>query len=198
MKEIWLIRHGQSTANAGEPAGKHREIPLSRLGEQQALATARLVDKKPELIVVSPFLRAQQTAAPTIAKFPEVPVETWDGCGEFTYMAPKHFEGTVPATRKPFMDWYWSKLDPDYVDGDGAESFRFFTERTRSIWARLKARHEHFIVVFSHEQFLRSLQLMEAHPEFDVQERMEVFQRTPHLANCQVVTRMMHELSDFD
>lgn len=198
MKEIWLIRHGQSTANAGEPAGKHTEIPLSALGERQAARTAQLISRRPDLIVVSPFLRAQQTAAPTIARYPEVPVETWDGCGEFTYMAPQRFEGTVPETRAPFMRRYWTKLDPDYVDGEGAESFRYFTERTRSVWARLKARQEHFIVIFSHEQFLRSLKLMEMHPEFAVDERMAVFQRTPHLDNCQIVTRMMYELSDFD
>lgn len=198
MKEIWMIRHGQSTANAGEPAGEHRSIPLTVLGEQQARAMAAQINKRPELIVVSPFLRARQTAAPTIEKYPDVPVEIWEDCGEFTYMSPEHYVGTVPETRKPFMDRYWSELNPDFIDGDEAESFRSFTARTRAIWARLKGRQEHFIVVFSHEQFLRSLQLMEAHPEFDVQERMEVFQRTPHLANCQVVTRMMHEASDFD
>ena len=36
MKTLYLIRHAQSTANAGGISLPEREIPLSELGEQQA------------------------------------------------------------------------------------------------------------------------------------------------------------------
>ena len=41
----------------------------------------------PSLIVTSLFLRTQQTAAPTIERFPDVPVEVWP-IEEFTYLQP--------------------------------------------------------------------------------------------------------------
>jgi hypothetical protein len=37
--------------------------------------------------VTSPHLRTQQTTAPTIERFPDVPVEVWP-IEEFTYLQP--------------------------------------------------------------------------------------------------------------
>ena len=64
MKKIWLIRHGESIANAGEPTQDHAAIPLSEKGLQQAQELALAIPSAPDLIVTSPFLRAQQTAGP--------------------------------------------------------------------------------------------------------------------------------------
>tara|TARA_R110000823_G_scaffold128520_4_gene256280 strand:- start:754 stop:951 length:198 start_codon:yes stop_codon:yes gene_type:complete len=52
----------------------------------------------PALIVTSPYTQTRQTAAPTIARFPEVSVEIWP-IEEFTYLKPacwsgKHGTGT--------------------------------------------------------------------------------------------------------
>ena len=60
----WLVRHGQSASNAGLPAVGHGEVPLTALGREQAREVARRVDRQPDLLIVSPFLRAQETAAP--------------------------------------------------------------------------------------------------------------------------------------
>ncbi len=51
----WLVRHGQSTSNAGLPATGHGEVPLTELGQQQAREVADLVQRQPDLLVVSPF-----------------------------------------------------------------------------------------------------------------------------------------------
>ncbi len=81
---LWIVRHGESTANvaasAAEAAGielidlTHRDadVPLSDTGEEQARATARWLaglpaDQRPDVAVVSPYLRAVRTAELALA-----------------------------------------------------------------------------------------------------------------------------------
>jgi 2,3-bisphosphoglycerate-dependent phosphoglycerate mutase len=76
---LWLLRHGQSAGNvardAAEAGGLARidiatrdmDVPLSPLGEQQAQAvgdwfTDREHDRRPTVIITSPYERARQTA----------------------------------------------------------------------------------------------------------------------------------------
>ena len=47
MKRIWLIRHGESIANAGEPTQDHSTIPLSTQGIKQAQALALQIPEEP-------------------------------------------------------------------------------------------------------------------------------------------------------
>ena len=57
-----LARHGQSEANAGATAPDPESSPLTALGERQAAAIADAVETPPDLIVVSRFRRARETA----------------------------------------------------------------------------------------------------------------------------------------
>ena len=76
---LWLVRHGQSAGNvARDPAdaagaeriamtGRDVDVPLSPLGEEQARGLGRwfargAADGRPEVMLVSPYLRARQTA----------------------------------------------------------------------------------------------------------------------------------------
>ncbi|MEH1165925.1 histidine phosphatase family protein [Micromonospora sp. CPCC 205539] len=76
---MWIIRHGESTANVAatqaESSGvdligvTHRDadVPLSPTGEEQARATGRWLaelpaGRRPDVAVVSPYLRAVRTA----------------------------------------------------------------------------------------------------------------------------------------
>jgi ribonuclease H / adenosylcobalamin/alpha-ribazole phosphatase len=78
-KTLWIIRHGESAGNVAsaiaEREGSERfrldmrdaDVPLSQRGEQQALAlgqwfAARSDQAKPDTILVSPYVRARQTA----------------------------------------------------------------------------------------------------------------------------------------
>src|SRR5438270_13987087 len=72
---IILVRHGQSVTNAGGRAADQVSNLLTELGRAQALGFSERLTCKPALIVVSPFLRAQQTAEPLRRRFPDVPVE---------------------------------------------------------------------------------------------------------------------------
>jgi 2,3-bisphosphoglycerate-dependent phosphoglycerate mutase len=85
VTEIWLVRHGESTANVAaeraEATGAdvievdHRDadVPLSPLGEDQSRALGteladRGVDDVPVVLWVSPYLRAQQTIRLALAE----------------------------------------------------------------------------------------------------------------------------------
>lgn len=79
--ELWIgaIRHGQSTANVAaeaaardgrdliEIAQREADVPLSDLGRRQAESLGRHLraldaGRRPDLVMVSPFLRARETA----------------------------------------------------------------------------------------------------------------------------------------
>src|SRR3546814_2517008 len=92
MRAIF-IRHGQSTGNAGVPCDDLGAIELTELGQEQAREVAASWTQAPALIVTSPYTRTRQTAAPTIARFPGVPVEVWP-IEEFTYLQPARWNGT--------------------------------------------------------------------------------------------------------
>ncbi|MFY1702387.1 MULTISPECIES: histidine phosphatase family protein [Micromonospora] len=79
LSTLWIVRHGESTANVAattaETAGAEEielthsdaEVPLSATGEEQARATGRWLAglpqrQRPDLAVVSPYLRAVRTA----------------------------------------------------------------------------------------------------------------------------------------
>lgn len=80
VTEIWLVRHGESTANVAadraraagadvvEVETRDADVPLSALGERQSRALGtelsdRGVGDVPVALWVSPYLRAQQTIA---------------------------------------------------------------------------------------------------------------------------------------
>ncbi len=78
--KLWIVRHGQSAGNvardAADAAGlgmidldiRDVDVPLSDLGQRQAKALGRWFaalpeEERPEVVLVSPYVRAQQTAA---------------------------------------------------------------------------------------------------------------------------------------
>jgi probable phosphoglycerate mutase len=76
---LYVVRHGESAGNvardAALEAGHHRididirdvDVPLSELGERQAIALGRWLgalphDERPNIVLTSPYLRARHTA----------------------------------------------------------------------------------------------------------------------------------------
>lgn len=151
----WLVRHGQSTSNAGLPATGHGEVPLTALGHQQARELAEMVPRQPDLLIVSPFLRACATAEPIRARWPLTRCETWP-IQELTYLSPARCSGTTVETRRPLIEAYWRRCDPDYRDGPDAESFRSFVTRLVDFQRRLLALDSGFVVAVGHGQFFRA------------------------------------------
>jgi probable phosphoglycerate mutase len=154
---VRLIRHAQTTANAGEVTDNHADIRLTALGEHQAREVMKTIAQAPDLIVVSPFRRTLDTAKPLIEAYPAAPVEIWP-IEEFSYLAPARANRTSWVERKPMVAQYWERADPDYIDGADAESFVHFVGRLRAFHARLW-QQEGRVVVFGHGQFLRAFAL---------------------------------------
>lgn len=187
MKKIWLIRHGESIANAGQPTQNHSMIPLSPLGIKQAQDLALTITEKPDLIVTSPYLRAQQTALQTIGRFPGVATGIWDCIHEFVYLAPATCVGTTSIQRRPRVINYWRKCDPAYVDGEGAESYHQLLERIDMTMRLLERRREKFIILFTHAQFIRNFLLVYKNPGLNDIDYMRAFRKSKPVHNCEIV-----------
>ncbi len=191
-----FIRHGQSTGNAGVPCTDLATIELTELGSSQARDVAASWDRPPTLIVTSPYLRTQQTAQPTIERFPAVPVETWP-IEEFTYLQPARWNGTRSAERMPHLEGYWADADPAYCDGEGAESFAALLRRAEAALARLAALPSPSMAfIFSHGQFIQAVRVIVTEPELDDQAKMRRFWRKgepPAIGNAELVA---FELAD--
>ncbi|GAA0514593.1 histidine phosphatase family protein [Pigmentiphaga daeguensis] len=152
--ELWLIRHGQSTANAGAATSAVDASPLTALGREQAALTARRIGRAPDTLIVSPFLRAQETAAPIIERWPGTPMQVWP-IQEFTYLSPARCVGLNVRERRPLADDYWRRADPAYRDGDDAESFAEFARRLRAFHERVQTLNG-FVVAVGHGQFFHA------------------------------------------
>src|ERR1700686_1627808 len=117
-----FIRHGQSTGDVGIPCEDLSRVELTEEGWQQASEVVTKWTETPDLIVISPYLHAQQTAQPTIESFPGVPVEV-GAPREFPSLEQSRWNGTLSTERKPHIEAYWKAADPECCDGPGAESF---------------------------------------------------------------------------
>ena len=187
MKHVRLIRHGQSAANAGEASLDHASIPLTPKGVEQASLVAGSFAQAPNLIVASPFSRAQATAMRAVAAFPSVPFEIWP-IHEFTYLEPARCINTTVAQRRAWVEGYWAKSDPAFTDGEGAESFLDFISRAQSFLDRLAEHPAQDIAVFSHGQLINAVAwLIECRPQkIDGQAMAEwrEYEITNHVPNC--------------
>lgn len=153
---VLLIRHGESESNAGEISEDAGSAALTPLGERQAAAIAAALHEPPARFVVSPYRRAQLTAAPSCARYPGVTVETWP-VQEFTFLSPARYQGTTVESRRPAVEAFWSAADPRARMGEGAESFADLLERVREARSRLERLDAGPVAVFSHKKFLNAL-----------------------------------------
>lgn len=155
MKLVRLIRHAESSANAGLATAAPDSIPLTENGLHQARELAESITCTPDLIISSPFERAIATALPTTGCFPDVSFEVWP-VEEFTYLSPNRFAGTTQTDRKPHAESYWKNGAAEFTDGPGAESFDHLLERADAMLAKLADHDAQNILVFSHGQFIRA------------------------------------------
>ncbi|WP_231950811.1 histidine phosphatase family protein [Allokutzneria albata] len=150
---VWLIRHGESESNVGGPSSSPGETPLTAIGHRQAVQLARAMPVPPELIVTSPYRRARQTAQPAAERFPDTPREVWP-VQEFTYLGSLEGRSTTVQERRPYVQAYWNRADPELREG-GAESFTDLVGRVRTFLVRLGKNGPGPIIVFTHEVFIK-------------------------------------------
>lgn len=155
MKQVWFIRHAESSSNAGLPSEHPGSIPLTSKGIEQAEDLCTLITDPPELFVLSPYIRTQQTAKPVLEKFPAVPVEIWP-IQEYDFLSPAKCAGTTVNERKPIVRAYWERCEVDYIHGGGAESFMMFKNRVITCIKRIETSPYDFIIVFAHGHIIRA------------------------------------------
>lgn len=156
MSTVWFIRHGESISNANLPTGDPAQSSLTEKGFAQAEQIVRVFVDAPDLFVISPYLRAKQTAVPTLNRFPQVPQEVWP-VHEFTYLNPVRYHGTTGTERWPHAQAYWKRCDPFENENGAGESFAELLSRVQETVSQLRQHSADFIVVFSHGLFLRAL-----------------------------------------
>jgi len=175
-KNITMIRHAESQANAGGVTLTPESIELTERGHQQAKDLAESLEVIPSLIVVSPFVRTLQTAQPVIERYPQAKVEEW-AIQEFTYLSPVRCRNTTLKQRVPWAAEYWERVDPKYCDGDGAESFAEFLGRVNSYTGRLSGRTESPILVFTHQMFIAACLWLKDRPTADAMGDIREFRK---------------------
>ena len=155
MIRVFLIRHGESESNAGLPSADPGSVPLTPDGHRQARHIAQVLADVPALIVTSPYLRARQTAQPTISRFPAAACQEWP-VQEFTYLGDLHRRTSTAAERQPYARAYWDQADPHHAS-PGAESFTSLLRRTAGFLDRLSAQQSGPVAVFTHGLFMRAV-----------------------------------------
>ena len=151
--EIILIRHGQSEANAG--ITDHQDSELTELGQRQAIATAAFLKKKLGsgrgwIGIVSPFLRALQTAAPIADALDLSFTANWDVREIGEHDGGYHAEN--PAVIPDLRSDFHPRIDT-HQKGDGKswdhprETAAEFATRITAFINKTKHQHKNVIVV---------------------------------------------------
>ncbi|MCA0404241.1 MAG: histidine phosphatase family protein [Proteobacteria bacterium] len=155
--ELWLARHGESEANLGNWSITPGNSPLSALGKKQAEQMALKVDKQPDLLIISPFLRTKETAEPLLNRWPNTKTETWP-IYEFIYLDPARLHSLPMIEKKEQINSYWQKNDPNYQDSENTESFAQFIQRVKVFHDNI-LKKQGFIFTIGHGHFLKAFQL---------------------------------------
>jgi broad specificity phosphatase PhoE len=150
---VFLIRHGESLANAGYATSNPQSIPLTPRGWDQARHIADSFTSIPSLIVTSTYLRTIQTAQPMQVRFPHVPHAVWP-VHEFTYLSALSCRNMTASQRRPLVQSYWERCDIEHIDGPGAESFVSLTERAENMLKDVVAHKHGTLMIYTHGQFM--------------------------------------------
>lgn len=199
MIAVWLIRHGESESNAGLPTVKPTELTqLTAQGHQQAAAIATIVPK-PNLVVTSPYLRAKQTAQPTIDRFPHCAQVEWP-VQEFDYVAEPGKKISHTELLQ-LCKTYWQRRDPFYRDGDEAESFASLMQRVATLEEQIRQREGQTILIFSHSGFIRAFLWARLSPHAEItpksMDKFCNFIQSIRIPNGAIVKLHLHEQEVF-
>jgi probable phosphoglycerate mutase len=175
MPTVWFIRHGESLSNAGRSTLSPDFTGLTSLGSKQAGAIARVFPRSPSLIIISKYRRTEETAQPTLKRFPGVRWEKWPNVHEFTYLSWSHSMETTEQSRQAYVQKFWQRKDPLYADGEG-ETFTNFISRVSGALEGLRYNEKDFIAVFTHGYFMRAVWwYLHTRPERITGKNMEQF-----------------------
>ena len=154
--KLWLVRHGETEVNAGRWSPEPTLTHLTPKGRKQARQSAEHVKHQPNLFILSPLIRAQETGLYFTHKWPTTPKLTLP-IYEFIYLSPKRLKRLTPEQRKQEIKQYWLNADPLYCDGDDSESFQAFLNRVEAFHTYIM-KQSGYIVAIGHGQFFNAFQ----------------------------------------
>ncbi len=187
MKQVLFVRHAESVTNIGGTWTDHSSNPLTDNGHQQAKKVCNALVNKPSLIVTSSYVRTKQTAAPTLEKWPDVEHEEWDVHEFATFCYKKHGE----VTGALWSDHAYAlieKDDPDYKDGETAESYHELMGRVDSTIEKIRSSENENIIMFSHGFFLGVLFIRLGLSASEIPAMRDIFERRRgmHIPNTSI------------
>ncbi|HEX5199151.1 MAG TPA: histidine phosphatase family protein [Actinoplanes sp.] len=194
----WLavVRHGESIGNAAaadaeaggaeviDIAERDADVPLSRTGREQATALGRaLAGHSPGVAVVSPYLRARQTAEAALAGL-DMPVLVDERLRDRELGVLDLLTTRGVAARLPGEAQRRARLGKFYYRPPGGESWADVLLRLRSLLRDVRADHpDGRVVLFAHEAIVLLIRyLVEG---LDEAELMAIAGRTT-IANCSI------------
>lgn len=189
MSIIYLVRHGESEANAGKVTQNSKDIPLTELGHEQAAKVPANLPTHIDRIFYSSFYRTKQTAEPTIKVHPEAKIELWADIHEFDYLRPEAYIGTTILERRVEATEYWEKGDPYYQIDPRVESFAQMIDRIHRVWQALEENYkgkDEIVVLFTHALFLKAFFQVKNQPNDSVKQLMNTFFECPVIQNCEI------------
>ncbi|MGH1350599.1 MAG: histidine phosphatase family protein [Methyloligellaceae bacterium] len=196
-KDIWFVRHGESVTNAGGIWLDQTTVPLTPTGHKQAQLASAALTEKPSLIITSPFIRTKETAGPTLNKWPDVKHEEWQ-VQEFCSICSER-RGLLTSEEKEEI-FSMARADPDYRDGETAESFNGLIQRVDNAIEHLTNRPENKIIMFSHGYFLSALFYCLSNRDLTPVSHMELeeYNKTRPIANTVIVNYKFHSGRDIE
>ena len=166
MTILYLIRHGETDANASGTWQGSTDSPLNARGRAQAQAVARrIADEKLPIahIYSSPLQRARHTAEAIARALGNVPVTLDAGLAEFHL---GEWEGLSYAELNDDKRlWERMGIDPDFAP-PGGESPRQFATRLLNSFAAIRQKHpDEAVIVVGHGGALATVLSLILHEE---------------------------------
>jgi 2,3-bisphosphoglycerate-dependent phosphoglycerate mutase len=168
---LWVIRHGESAGNVAhleaeragtqtiEIRGRDVDVPLSSLGERQAVAVgawfrAKLLEQRPSVILTSPYTRALRTSALIASKLdgPPIEVRADERLREKEFGSLNRLTRTGIVAQFPEEARRRADLGKFYYRPPGGESWCDVILRLRSVLDHLQLRYgDSRVLVVAHQ-----------------------------------------------
>lgn len=153
MKNLYLIRHGETELNITKVYYGSTDCALTQKGREQSRGLAPIFkDIQVDAVYTSPLIRAKDTAEIIFGCHHSLVIDTRLKEMDFGQWEGKHY--TDLAGDEGFELWQreW-KTTP----APGGESFNDLTRRVEEFWQRLKTRPEDNVAIVGHNAVLMLL-----------------------------------------
>jgi broad specificity phosphatase PhoE len=202
-KSLWLVRHGQSTANLARHKAesenlltidfpeREQDVPLSEFGKEQSIRLGKWFleeTEKPNVVFSSPFVRASETARLILenAKLEKTEIFYDERLRERELGVFDRLTSRGVAERFPAEFAARQKVGKFYFRPSNGESWADVALRIRSFWNDIKTDFAgERVLVVSHEAVLHLFRYI---VERMTEEAILEIDRAADIANCSITS----------